>query len=314
MGKYILRRLLYILPVLFFMSIIVFSFIHLIPGDPVDVILGMRSNVESRAILREQLGLDKSIITQYITWLVRAVRGDLGRSIFTNRPIMPEILMKLPATLLLSFASLVFTVLVAIPLGTLAALKRNSIFDTLAMTMALLATSIPSFWLGIMLILALGVYANLLPTIGYVSPLVNPMGTLKHLILPTLTLGASMIGTITRVTRSQVLDTLGNDYTRTARAKGLTEQIVVFKHVLRNSLIPTITVLGIQLGWMLGSAMVVEEIFALPGVGRLGIQAIYGRDYPMVQGVVLVIAFLFVLINLVVDVIYSFLDPRIRFK
>lgn len=314
MGRYIVRRIIMIIPVVFFVSVMVFSFIHLIPGDVADAMLGMRVDEETREILRVKLGLDKPIFVQYWIWLSKALRGNLGNSIHTGQSVSQLILERFPRTLLLGSASLFITVIVAIPLGITAASKKNSLWDFTALGAALFATSLPSFWLGIMVILIFGVYIGWLPTMGYVQFFENPLESIYHLILPAITLGAGMLGAITRMTRSQMLEELGQDYVRTAQAKGLKQFLVIYKHALRNALNPVVTVLGLQFGWMLGSAMVVEEVFAWPGLGQLVIYSIYSRDYPILQGAVLVITFLFVLVTLLVDILYAFIDPRIKYQ
>ena len=303
-----------IIPIVFLVSIIVFSIIHLIPGDVVDAMLGNRASDEDKLVLREQLGLNRPIIVQYGLWLSNVLRGDLGKSIHTGVSVITLIREKLPATLLLASTSLIITTIISIPLGTLAASKKNTMWDFAALGTSLFATSMPSFWLGIMLILLFGVYMGWLPSMGYVPFFENPIKSLRHLILPGLTLAAGMLGAITRMTRSQMLEELNQDYIKTAKAKGVRQKKVIYKHALRNALNPVITVLGIQFGWTLGSAMVVEEIFAWPGIGRLVIGSIYSRDYPILQGSVLVIACLYVLVNVIVDVLYGFLDPRIKYS
>jgi peptide/nickel transport system permease protein len=303
-----------LIPVIFFVSIIVFSFVHMIPGDVVDAMLGMRTDEESRAILRQELGLNKPIIVQYFIWLSKVIRGDLGTSIHTGQDVTQLVLERIPATFLLAFTSLFMTAIVAIPLGTIASSHKNTLVDLSALGTALFATSFPSFWLGIMLILVFGIYMGIFPTMGYVPFFTNPFKSLYHLVLPAVTLASSMLGAVTRMTRSQMLEELQQDYVRTAHAKGLKKSTVVYKHTLRNALNPVVTVLGLQFGWTLGSAMVVEEVFAWPGVGRLVIWSIYSRDYPVLQGAVLVISCMFVLVNLIVDVVYAYLDPRIKYQ
>lgn len=314
MLRYIIRRIIMLIPVIFFVSIIVFSFIHLIPGDVVDAILGMRSDEESREILKNELGLNKPIIVQYWIWLSKVLRGNLGKSIHTGQSVSQLILEKLPATFYLAITSLIITTIVAIPLGTIAATKKNSFIDVTALGTALFATSFPSFWLGIMLILIFGIYIGVLPTMGYVSFFENPLKSVYHLLLPAITLASSMLGAVTRMTRSQMIEELEQDYVRTAHAKGLKYSTVIYKHTLRNALNPVITVMGLQFGWTLGSAMVIEEVFAWPGVGRLVIWSIFSRDYPVLQGAVLILSSLFVVVNLIVDILYAFLDPRIKYQ
>ena len=313
MTVYLVRRALSLLPILFLMSLIVFTLIRLVPCDPIDVMYGSEGMDEvRRAALRRDLGLDDSIIVQYVKWLGRAVTGDLGRSYKAQMPVIELIAQRFPATLFLSAAALVFSLILAIPLGVLAAIKRNTWADFAAMGFAIFGISIPNFWAGIMLALIFAVYLRWLPSIGYISPLTDFGKSLQHLILPAITLGWSLAGTTSRLTRSSMLEELGKDYVRTARGKGLAEQGVLLGHALRNALIPTVTMIGLQLGFLIGGAVVVETVFAWPGIGLLVVDSIFGRDYPVVQGIVLVIAVLVVVVNLTVDLIYTILDPRIR--
>ncbi len=314
MSKYIIFRIIFLIPIIFFVSIIVFFSIHLIPGDVVDAMLGIQADEATRELLRHELGLDKPIIIQYCMWISKLIKGDLGVSIITGHPVLKLIIEKLPATLMLSLTSLLITVLISIPLGAVAASRQNSFWDMLALGNSLLATSIPSFWLGIMLILIFGVHFGWLPTMGYVRFFHNPLKSLHHLLLPAATLSAGMLGAVTRMTRSQMLEELNRDYIRTAKAKGLHQRTVIWKHALKNALCPVITVLGLQFGWTLGSALVVEEVFVWPGIGRLAIGAIYRRDYPLLQGVVLIVSLLFLVVTLIVDISYSFLDPRVKYE
>jgi len=313
MAAYLIRRVFTLLPILFLMSLIVFTLIRLVPGDPIDVMYGSEGMDEvRRAALRYELGLDDSIVVQYVKWLGRALTGDLGRSYKAQMPVIELIAQRFPATLFLSMAALLFSLLLAIPLGVIAAIKRNTWADFAAMGFAIFGISIPNFWAGIMLALIFAVYLRWLPSIGYVSPVSDFGKFLQHLLLPAVTLGWSLAGTTSRLTRSSMLEELGKDYVRTARGKGLTEQVVLLGHALRNALIPTVTMVGLQLGFLFGGAVVVETVFAWPGIGLLVVDSIFGRDYPVVQGVILVIAVLVVMVNLMVDLIYTLLDPRIR--
>jgi peptide/nickel transport system permease protein len=310
---YLSRRALTLFPILLFMSIIVFALIRMIPGDPIDVMYGSEGMDEiRRAALTRELGLDQPVFVQYGKWLWRAVQGDLGNSYRAGMPVLQLIGRRLPATLLLSLAALFLSLLIALPLGLLAAIKRNSGVDMGATAFAILGISMPNFWSGILLVLVFSVWLGWLPSIGYVSPFENFSESLRHLILPSITLGWALAGVTTRLARSSLLEELGKDYVRTARGKGLPERTVLFTHGLRNSLIPTVTMIGLQLGFLIGGTVVVETVFAWPGVGLLVVDSIFARDYPVVQGVVLVIAVLVVAINLLVDVTYTVLDPRIR--
>ena len=313
MFAYLARRALTLLPILLIMSVIVFGLIRMVPGDPIDVMYGSEGMDEiRRAALSQELGLDQPIVVQYGKWLWRAARGDLGNSYRAGIPVLELIAQRLPATLLLSFAALFLSLLMAIPLGIAAAIRRNSWVDASAMFFAIIGISLPAFWSGILLVLVFAVWLGWLPSIGYVSPADDFWGCLSHLILPAITLGWALAGITTRLTRSSLLEELGKDYVRTARGKGQRERAVLLTHALRNALIPIVTMVGLQLGFLIGGTVVVETVFAWPGVGLLVVDSIFARDYPVVQGVVLVIAVLIVVINLLVDVIYTVLDPRIR--
>ena len=313
MIEFLARRVLVLIPVLFFMSVIVFGVLRLIPGDPVDVMMGAdQVDAQTRQALRHELGLDLSLPHQYLRWVGRVVRGDLGRSVRNRESVVALIADKLPKTLLLTAASSLVALVVALPLGILAAVRRNTGADYAAMVFALLGVSVPNFFLGILLVLAFAVGLGWLPSQGYASVVMQPVQALQYLLLPALTLGLAMAGVVTRMVRSSVLEAIGQDYVRTARAKGLSERGVVWKHALKNALIPTVTVVGLQFGTLLGGAVVVEQVFSWPGIGWLVVQSIFARDYPVVQGVTLVVGVLFVVINTTVDVMYSVLDPRVR--
>jgi len=305
MHTYFLRRLLLTIPVMFGVSTLVFLFIHLIPGDPVQVMLGESANAADVEALRNQLGLSRPLGEQYAHFLKGLLTADLGKSIFTGQPIFKTIMSRLPATVELTLASLATALLIAIPLGVISARKQYSWLDNAATFIALLGISMPHFWLGPLLILLFAVHLNWLPVSGY--------GTIWHLILPAITLGSALAAKLTRMTRSSVLEALHEDYITTSRAKGLRESVVLFKHALRNALIPVITVIGIQFGALLSGALITETIFAWPGIGRLAIEAIQKRDYPLVQGCVLIFAFGYVFANLLTDLAYAAADPRIRF-
>lgn len=313
MFNYILRRLFQLIPVLLIMSVIVFSLIHLIPGDPVDVIMGEgHADPMVEAALRKQLHLDKSIPVQYFYWLGDVLHGDLGKSAITREPVIHMILQRLPATALLAFCSAIVAIIISIPAGVIAAVHQNKFADYAAMGIALGGISIPNFWLGVMLILVFSQFLGWFPSMGYTPLFTNPTQAMLHLIMPSITLGTAMAASLTRFTRSEVLEELRNDYVRTARAKGIPEYVILLKHVLKNSMIPTITVIGLQIGGLLEGAVITETVFAWPGIGRLAIQAVFERDYPLVQGIVLFAAVIYVVVNLLVDIMYSFLDPRVR--
>ena len=295
------------------MSVIVFSFLHLTPGDPVEAMLGTEVDQATKEGLRHALGLDRPLFMQYAVWIGRAARGDLGTSIRTHQRVSAILGEKLPVTLELTVAASLVGLIIALPAGVLAAVRRNSAIDLGAMGIALAGVSIPSFSLGVMLILLFALHWRWLPSIGYVSLLRDPVGALRHLVLPAVTLGLGLAGALTRMVRSGVLEELGQDYVRTAKAKGLSFPSVINRHVLRNALLPALTVLGVQVSVLLGGAVITEQIFAWPGVGQLAVQAVQSRDYPVLQGTILVIAALATVVQLGVDIAYALMDPRIRF-
>jgi peptide/nickel transport system permease protein len=306
MGAYIRRRLVQSIIVVWGVTIIVFFLLRLAPGDPVSMLLAETATPEQIAATRAKWGLDQPIYIQYWVFLTKAVQGDLGDSLFFRQPALEVLLERMPATLQLSGVALLFSLGLAIPLGILSALKRDTIWDYLGTNFAMLGQALPPYWLGIMLILIFSVRLGWFPTSG--------RGTFWHLILPAITLGSVLMALITRLVRSGMLDVLGEDYIRTARAKGLLERRVIIRHALRNILIPLVTVVGLQLGALFGGAVITESIFAWPGVGRLALQAINARDYPLVQASVLMISVVYVFLNLAVDLLYVYLDPRIRYE
>ena len=303
LGPFIWRTLQSI-ALLWLVTVVVFALLHLTPGDPATVMLGEQATPEQIRDLRSALGLDEPFVMQYARFLGHAVTGDFGRSIRAQRPALEVVLERLPATLLLSAGAFVFALFVGMPIGVVSAVKRLSLWDHGSMALALLGQSMPVFWLGLMLIVVFSVNLRWLPVSGW--------GTPQHLVLPAVTLGTFLIGLIIRLTRSSMLDVLGQDYVRTARAKGLAERAVIVRHALRNALIPVVTLLGLQLGLLLGGAVITETVFAWPGVGMVTVTAIHQRDYPVVQCAVFVSAVLVVVINWAVDTLYNVLDPRIR--
>ena len=313
MIAYLVRRLALMVPVAFLVSVVVFSLIHLTPVDPAELILGEEHSPEAVVALRHELGLDRPLPEQYVTWISHVLRGDLGRSVRTNQPVVQAITERLPATLELGIAALAWSVLLAIPLGTIAALRRGSPIDVLATGVTVAGVSVPNFFIGILLILVLSVDLRIFPPGGY-TPLTESIpGNLHRLILPAITLGTVTTAINTRFTRSSMLDVLGQDYIRTARAKGASWRQVIVGHALKNALIPVVTVVGIQVGAILEGALVTETIFSWPGVGKLAIDSIFGRDYPIIQGIVLAIAFSYMFANLAVDLAYAWLNPRISY-
>lgn len=307
MYAYLARRLIATIPVLFGVSLLVFSMLHLVPGDPVKMMLSeFQTNPEQLARLRSQLHFDESLPQQYGRFVWGAVQGDLGYSIRTKRPVTEEIRANLPATLQLALSGLAIAGVIGITLGTFAAVKQYSWLDAGSMFVALLGVSMPSFWLGYLLIFAFSLRLGWFPATGG--------GDLKHLVLPAVTLGLGASAIIARLTRSSMLEVMRNEYVTAARAKGLRESRVVIQHGLKNALIPVVTIFGLQFGQLLAGTVVVETVFGRPGIGRLIVDAILSKDFPLVQGIVLVVAASYVIVNLVVDMVYAFLDPRIRYN
>ena len=316
MRRYLARRLLLLVPVLVGVSIIIFMVLHLSPGDPVEIMLGSQATQEDRARLRDDLGLDQPLHVQYVRWLGHVARGDLGRSIWMRRPVLNEVLVRFRATLLLTATALVISTTVGIALGVASAARPNSVLDRTSAVASLFGASMPSFWLGIVLMVVFALWLGWLPASGMFAPYGggDVRDLLAHLILPAVTLAAASVTIIARLTRSTMLEALGQDYIRTARAKGVVERAVVLRHGLKNALIPIVTVVGVQAGYLLGGAVLTETVFAWPGVGTLMVQGILARDFPLVQGCVLIVALSFVLVNLAVDLLYAWLDPRIRYE
>jgi peptide/nickel transport system permease protein len=298
------RRLLATLPLLLAVSVVVFSFIHMLPGDPAVLFLGEEATPDNLARFRAKLGFDRPLVVQYGDWLGHAVRGDLGRSIRTNQPVTQAIVERLPVTLRLIGMAMLISLCIALPLGIISAVKRNSGVDLVSTFFALFGFSTPNFWLGLILIYVFALVLRWLPPSGF-------DGT-RSLILPAITLGTALAALVTRQLRSGMLEVLRQDYVRTAQAKGLADRLVIGKHALKNALISVVTVLGIQIGALLGNTIITESLFALPGVGRLMIDSVFSRDFFVVQGVILFLAVGYVVANLVVDILYSYLDPRIR--
>ena len=311
MLAYIVRRLLFTIPVMLLVATGVFLLLHLAPGDPVGIILGPDASEEQRLAMRRELGLDRSLPIQYVDWLGRVARGDLGRSLFLDKPVVSALAERAQPTLLLTTLALLVAVSVGLPSGIIAARSRGSWLDLGAMTVAILGISMPTFWLGLNLILVFAVTLRWLPVAGYQPLSAGLWESLRYLILPAVTLGIAQAALLARMTRSMMLEVLDQDYIRTARAKGLGERVVISRHALRNAFIPLLTVIGLITAALLGGAVVTEQIFNIPGVGRLLIQAIGRRDFPLVQGTVLIIAAIYVLVNLFVDVLYAVIDPRI---
>ncbi len=306
MWRYVVWRLLLTLPTLLGAVTFVFLMVRLLPGDPAVAIAGVQATPEFVEQVRREFGLDQPLPVQYITFLGRLLQGDLGISTRTRQPVWEELWARFPHTLELALAALVVAALIGIPAGIISAVRPYSLFDNFSMLVALFGVSIPVFWLGLMLMLLFSVQLGWLPATG--------RGTLAHLVLPAVTLGTASAALIARMTRSSMLEVLTQDYVQTARAKGVPERVVILRHALKNAFIPVVTVLGLQLGTLLSGAVLTETVFAWPGVGRLVVESILARDYPVVQGVVLLLATTFVILNLIVDLVYAWLDPRIRYE
>jgi ABC-type dipeptide/oligopeptide/nickel transport system permease component len=334
LHRYLVKRLLLSIPTLIGVSIIVFMLIHMIPGDPIDVMLGDKATDAAKAALEERLGLNKPLHIQYTSWFTQAIKGDFGRSIKSNEAVTTEIFKRLPATIELTFAALAIAVIFGIIFGVTAARYRNTFADQFFIGFSLLGVSIPIFWLGMMMIFIFAVLLGWLPVSGRIimgSSIPQVTGlylldsllagnlnqfwqALKHLIMPASALATISLALIVRVTRSSMLDVLSEDYVRTARAKGLPMRKVIYKHALKNAMIPVATVIGLQFAKLLGGAILTETVFSWPGIGRLLITAIGNRDYPMIQGVVFFVSFAFIAVNILVDLFYAYLDPRIRYE
>lgn len=305
MLQYAIWRIVQIIPTVIGVSLLVFFLIWLIPGDPAQLLASEEASAQDIADIREALGLNRPLIVQYGDWMWGVVRGDWGTSLYRRRPVLPELMDRLPATLELALASMLISLVIAIPAGVISAVKQNSWWDNVARVGSLLGLSMPNFWVGIMLILLLAYQFRIFPASG--------RGTWLHVVLPALTLGTSMMAEVMRVTRSTMLEVIRQDYIRTAHAKGLVGFVVTYKHALRNALISVVTVVGLQLGFRLGGTVIIEQVFAYPGVGRLAYQSMLQRDIPLVMGTLLLFALLFLLINVLVDLIYAWLDPRIHY-
>jgi peptide/nickel transport system permease protein len=317
MFRYLTERAIAFIPTLLGVSILIFAAIRLVPGDAITAMLGTEAGMLTdvqRASLERYFGLDKPPVEQYFNWLGGVVRGDLGLSMRYGQPVLQLIGERFPTTLELAFLSLIVALVIGIPLGIVSAITRNSFIDLFARVFALVGLAMPNFIVGTLLIFVLSVYFRYLPNSGDFTPLwVDPGRNLQQMIFPAITLGFAFSASIMRTTRSAMLEVLGQDYIRTARSKGLSERLVINRHALRNSLIPVITIMGVELGYLVGGTVIIEEIFSLPGIGRLVYNAISQRDYAVVQGVALFIALNFVLMNLVIDVIYTAIDPRISY-
>lgn len=313
MFSYIIRRILLFIPVLVGISIAVFLLIHLIPGNVVDSMLGIDATDELREQLTKDFGLDKPLIVQYKNWATSLLKGDFGISYRTKREVLPEILSRFKVSFELSMYASVIAWLIAIPMGIIAAVKRNTIFDAIARFLSLIWVSVPNFALATIVLLVLSLQFSFYPPLKYVSFLENPIENFKVMIFPALVLGAIMSGSVMRMTRSAMLEVLNKDFIKTIKAKGARKSRIIFKHALKNSLLPIVTIIGMQIGYLLGGTVITEKIFSLPGLGLYTLTGITQRDYAVVQGSILFFAFAFVIVNLIVDIMYTFIDPRIKY-
>jgi len=309
-GQYILRRLVQMIPVLLGVTIIVFTLVHLIPGDPAAAMLGDKATIDNVARLRQAMGLDKPLYVQYFYYLRNLFELNLGTSILYRIPVASLIGQRMVVTLSLVACTAVLTTIISLPLGILAALKKDSLLDNIVRSSLMVTMVMPSFWSGIMLIIILSIQLHLTPVSGWGT---NPLDDIYHLILPALTISLGLAPILIRSLRTSILEALGTDYIKTARSKGLQERVVISVHVLRNALIPPVTLLGVSIGFLMGGAVIIERVFALPGEGALLIDSVTARDYPVIQSATLIFSVLVILVNLATDILYSFLDPRVRF-
>ncbi len=313
MYAYVIRRILATIPVMLVVAVLVFLLLRLSPGDPAAIVAGDQASSEDIALIREKLGLDRPLLEQFILWISQLASGDLGTSIYLNRPVMGLILERVEPTLALSVSTMAFAIALAIPMGVLAAWRAGSWVDQSIMALSVLAFSVPVFLIGYGLVIGFALSLDILPVQGFVPLADDPLGFLRHLVLPTITLGLVYTALLARITRATMLETLNEDFIRTARAKGLGEPRVLILHALKNASVPIVTTIGLGIALLIGGVVVTESVFAIPGIGRLTIEAVLQRDYPVIQGVILVVAGVYVLVNLAIDLVYSFLDPRIRY-
>lgn len=334
MLLYFIKRLLMLIPVLFFVSVLVFLIMRVFSPDPAAIVLGQGATMEKMEAWREQMGLNRPLVEQYLDYMYNVLHGDFGISYFSNTPVTSELLSRLPATIELAVIAIVIASIVGVAFGIISAVKKNSIIDNLTMTTALIGVSMPVFWLGMLLIIVFSGWLHLVPSGGRIDSLMRPydgtgfyfydtlisgdyeafFNALQHAILPAVTLAGYSMAIITRMTRSAMLDVLHQDYIRTAKAKGLSSFKVIFKHAFRNALLPIVTVIGLQFGSLLSGAVLTETVFAWPGIGAYSVQCILRSDFPVIQSVVLIVAFIFVMVNLAVDLLYAALDPRVKYS
>ena len=312
MVAYLLRRLVSLLSILVVVGLVVFFLVRLVPGDPTSALLGENATAEQIGALRTRLGLDRSLLAQFGAWMESVARGDLGTSIYMRIPVVTAVIQRIEPTGMLALAATLVAVLLGVSLGVIAAIRHNTAVDYAVMVIAMLGLSLPTFWLGLLMIMLFAVTLQWLPAAGYVSILQEPAASLSYLLMPALALGFSQAAIIARMTRASVLDTLGEDYVRTAHSKGLAAARVVIGHALRNAILPIVTVIGLSIATLAGGVVVTETVFNIPGAGRLVIGSVLRRDYPVIQGTLLVVAAIYVLINFIVDMLYILVDPRVR--
>ncbi|KKX55590.1 ABC transporter permease [Brevibacillus borstelensis] len=313
MGSYLIKRIISLIPILVGISILVFTILHLVPGDPASIMLGTEATPEAVAVLRAEMGLDKPLISQYLHWAGGLLQGDFGVSVHTGEEILPQILKRFLITLQLTIMAVVIGWTLAIPFGILSAIRSHSKTDKVIRILTLLGISVPNFAIGTLLLLGLSLYFNWFPPIDVVNFWDDPAEAFKVFILPAVTMGIVVAAGVMRMTRSAFMETMDKDFIRTARAKGNSQWTVVMGHALRNSSIPIVTIAGMQIGYLLGGSVIVEQLFSIPGLGQYVLDGIYQRDYPVVQGGVLFVALVFVLVNLIIDLIYTWIDPRIKY-
>ncbi|MFP9190599.1 ABC transporter permease [Natronosalvus vescus] len=309
--EYAIKRILSAIPVLFIVSFTIVALIRMVPGDPAVIMLGTDADPEQLAALRESMGLNQPLYIQYIDYMSGVVRGDFGYSYMGGQSVTDAILQRLPITISVAIGGFIVSLAIAIPAGTISAVKQDTSSDYAALTFGLLGVSIPNFWLGIMLLMVFAVWFGWFPVTGYVSPLDDPIEGIRYLVLPSITLGTAMAAIVTRMLRSEMLEEIRMEYPDSLRMKGVSE-MTVLRHVMKNAFIPVITVIGMQVGYLLGGTIVIEEVFSIPGMGRLLLDAIYSRDYMMLQGVVLVYTAMFIAVNAIVDITYFYLNPKLQ--
>lgn len=315
MGRYLLRRLIALIPLVFLIALIAFTLVRLTPGDPASVIAGPDATIEEVERIRRSMGLDEPIWLQFVAWIERVfLHGDLGDSLVQEQPVLEMILQRAQPTLLLAAVGAFFSMLMGIPFGVIAAVKHNSWIDRFLMSAAIVGLSIPNFWLGVLLVLGLAIYLPLLPPAGFEPIQEGGLSALRYLILPGIAIGASNAAFLARMVRSSMLDVLNQDYVRTARAKGLRQRAVIYRHALRNAMIAPLTIVGLLVANLASGTIIIEIVFNVPGVGRLLINSVGRRDYPIMQGIILITALIYILANLIVDLLYSVLDPRVKYE